>query len=70
VKNNEGNMKHINRLIYAFFLTIVAVGIMTLIIMVFSLDVGETVFSEVFFVPVFIISYLVAPLLNKHIKLE
>lgn len=64
------DMRHVSRLIYAFFLTIIAVGMMALLIMLFSLDIGEIIFSAVFFVPVFVISYLVAPLLGKYIKFQ
>lgn len=43
---------------------------MTVIIMLFGLNIGETIFSAVFFVPVFVASYLVAPLLGKYIKFK
>lgn len=63
-------MTHLNRLIYAFFTSVAAVGIMSVLIMLFGFDIGETVFSAAFFVPVFVVAYLIAPLLGKYIKLK
>lgn len=41
---------------------------MTVIIMLFGLNIGETIFSVVFYVPTFVVSCLIAPLLGKYIK--
>lgn len=65
---NEEEMTHFNRLIYAFFASGVAVGIMTITAMLFSLDIGARIFSFKFFVPVFVVFYLIAPLLAKYLK--
>ena len=66
----EEKMTHLNRLIYAFFTSVVAVGIMSVFIMLFGFDIAEIIFSVAFFVPVFVVAYLVAPLLGKYIKFK
>jgi Na+(H+)/acetate symporter ActP len=63
-------MPHISRLIYAFFMSVISVGIMSVIIMIFGFDIGDIIYSNVFFVPVFVVSYLIAPILNKYIKFK
>lgn len=63
-------MTHINRLIYAFFMSVVVVGIMTVVCMISGWDIGSVIFSKIFFIPIFVISYLLAPLLGKYIKFQ
>jgi len=63
-------MTILNRLKYAFIIGVIAVGIMTVIIMIFGLDIGELIFSGVFFVPVFVVAYLFAPLIERYIKFK
>jgi len=55
---------------YAFFVTVLVVGVLSVIAMIFSLDVGGRIFSGSFGVPAFIVSFLLAPLLEKFIKLK
>lgn len=61
-------MPHITRAIYAFFLSVVAVGVMMVMDMLFSFGIGDFIFSPAFFVPSIVLGYLVAPYLAKWIK--
>lgn len=59
-----------DRLKYAFFLTVIVIGILTVVSMLFSLDIGEFVFSKWLFVPVVVIAFLFAPVVQKYIKFK
>lgn len=62
-------MTHFDRLRMAFVVSVILVGIMMVIDIIFSLDIGEVIFSlALFFVPTFVVSYLFAPLIGKYIK--
>jgi len=63
-------MQFINRLIYAFFFTVLLAGCSMVIEMIFSLGLGDFIFSEWFFVPVFVFCYLITPYVSKRIRLD
>jgi len=60
-------MSHWQRLMYAFFLSVVLVGVSMVADMLLSLHIGDFIFSERFFVPALCISYLIAPHIARHI---
>ena len=57
-----------NRLKYAFFVSVVILGVGVVIAMIFGLDIGEVLFSGKVFYAMLAVSFLVAPLLEKHLK--
>jgi len=59
-----------SRAIYAFFASVAVVGVLAVIDMVFTFGIGDFVFSEMFFVPLFVITYLVTPYVARRVKLE
>ena len=59
-----------NRLKYAFFLNVLILGIGVVIATIFSLDIGETLFSGKVFYPLLVANLLVAPFLEKYLKLK
>ena len=59
-----------NRLKYAFFLNVLILGIGVVIAMIFSLDIGETLLSGKVFYPLLVANLLVAPSLEKYLKLK
>lgn len=59
-----------NRLKYAFFLNVLILGIGVVIAIIFSLDIGETLFSGKVFYPLLVASLFVAPFLEKYMKLK
>ena len=61
-------MTHWARLKFAFMLTVVAAGILMIADMVFSFHWENVVFAPIVMVPVFVLAYLVAPFLAKHIR--
>ena len=61
-------MPHIVRLKYAFVMCVTITGIAAAIVVAFKFDSLKFIFSYMFFVPIYVISYLIAPLLNKWIK--
>jgi len=63
-------MTILNRLKYAFVMNVLFVGVGVVIAMIFSLDLGEVLFSEKLFYPLLVASLLVAPLLERHLKFK
>jgi hypothetical protein len=63
-------MTILNRLKYAFFLNVLILGVGVVIAMIFSLDIGETLFSGKIFYPLLVVSFLVSPVLEKYIKFK
>jgi hypothetical protein len=63
-------MTHWNRLKFAVLLTVITVGILMVIDMIFNFNIGDVIFSEVFIVPTLTVAYLFAPLIGKYIKCE
>jgi len=63
-------MAHFDRFKYAFFSAVIVIGILTVVMMIFRLDIGEFVFSKYVFIPVFAISYFFAPVIGKYIKFK
>jgi len=59
-----------NRLKYAFFLNVLILGIGVVIATIFSLEIGETLFSGKVFYPLLVANLLVAPFLEKYLKLK
>jgi len=60
-------MTHWGRLVYAFFLSVLLVGILMVVDMLLRLELGRFIFSFVFFIPTLCIGYLVAPYIARHI---
>jgi hypothetical protein len=46
------------------------VGVGVVIAMIFSLDIGEVLFSGKVFYPLLAVSFLAAPLLESHLKFK
>ncbi len=63
-------MTILNRLKYAYFLNVLILGVGVVIAMIFSLDIGEIFFSPNLFYPLLVVSFLVAPLLEKYMKFK
>ena len=61
-------MNHWNRVLYAFALGTAVIIIFVAVSMIFGLDTVDVFFSNAFWVPIFVVSYLVAPFLNRYIK--
>jgi len=56
------------RIVYAFFASVVVVGTMTVVAMIVTADIGDFIFSWKFFVPTFVVAYLLTPILARRIK--
>jgi len=61
--------------VYAFFASVVAVGVGTVLEILLaagssSIRIGDFIFSPFFFVPVFVLAYLVAPRLVRRLRFE
>lgn len=63
-------MTILNRLKYAFVMNVIFVGVGVVIAMIFSLDIGEMLFSGKVFYPLFAVSFLAAPLFERHLKFK
>ncbi len=61
-------MSHLERLKMAFVICVIAAGVMMVIDIIFSFDIGGIIFSVEFFVPTFVIAYLFAPLIGKYVQ--
>lgn len=61
-------MTHWTRVKYGFIAGAIAVGIMMIADMLLSLGIGDIIFSPVFFIPIAILVYLLAPILERYIK--
>ena len=61
-------MSHWDRLKTAFVVTVICVGIAMVVDMIFSLHIENLVFGPELVVPVFVVAYLVAPLIGKYVK--
>ena len=64
-----------SRAVYAFFASVIAVGIGTVVEMLLSagssaVRIGDFIFSPFFFVPVFVIAYVLAPRLARRLRFE
>lgn len=64
-----------SRAVYAFFASAISVGIGMVTDMLFSagsstVRIGDFIFSPFFFVPVFVIAYLLAPRLARRLRFE
>jgi hypothetical protein len=63
-------MTILNRLKYAWFLSVTIVGVGVVIAMIFSLDIGEMLFSGKVVLPLLVVTFFVAPFLEKHMKFK
>ncbi len=63
-------MTFLNRLKYAFAMNVLFLGVGVVAAIIFSLDIGEVLFSEKVFYPLLAASFLVAPLLEKHLRFK
>jgi len=63
-------MTILNRLKYAFFLNVIILGVGVVIAMIFSLDIGETLFSGKIFYLLLVAGFLLSPFLEKHMKFK
>ncbi len=63
-------MTILNRLKYAFAMNVIFVGVGVVIAMIFTLDIGEVLFSGKVFYPLLAVSFLVSPLLERHLKFK
>ena len=68
-------MGHWKRFMYAFFLSVSVIGVLTVVEMIlavseFQTRIGEFVYSEYFFVPLLVVAYLVTPLIARRMKLD
>ena len=60
-------MTHVARARFAFMLTVVIVGLVVVADIVLSFHLEDTLFMPYVVVPIFVVAYLLAPLLNKRI---
>jgi hypothetical protein len=51
-------------------MNVILVGVGVVIAMIFSLDIGEVLFSGKVFYPLLAVSFLTAPLLERHLKFK
>ena len=56
------------RIKYAFAMTVIVTLALTVVAILFSLDIGATVYSNYVFIPVFAISYIFVPVIDRYIK--
>jgi len=59
-----------NRLKYAWFLSVAIIGAGVVIAMIFSLDIGETLFSAKVVLPLLVVAFFVSPFLEKYMKFK
>jgi hypothetical protein len=63
-------MTILNRLKYAWFLSVAIVGVGVVIAMIFSLDIGETLFSGKVVLPLLVVTFFISPFLEKYMKFK
>lgn len=68
-------MSQWNRVLYAFAASVVAVGLGTFVEILLtgassSVRIGDFIFSPLFFLPVFVLFYLVAPRLARRQRFD
>lgn len=68
--DEEYRMTILNRLRYAWFMSVVFVGVGVVVAMILSLDIGAVLFSGKIIFALLAASYLVAPLLERHLKFK
>ncbi len=61
-------MSHWNRFLYAFALSVCVMMVIGLVAMIFEINIVPYVLNGTLFVPILILSYLVAPTLVRFIK--
>lgn len=61
-------MNHWNRLLYAAALTAILVGIFLLVSAITAPELMAAFLTQPYWVAVFVVSYLVAPILSRYIK--
>ena len=60
-------MSHWARIRFAFMLTVVIVGIVMISDMFFAFHLENSLFAPYVVVPVFVVAYLIAPLIQKRL---
>lgn len=63
-------MSHLNRLLYAAGLTAILGGIFLIATAIVAPDVMAAFISQPYWVAIFVLSYLVAPIVGRYIKRE
>lgn len=61
-------MSHWNRFLYAFALSVAVMMVIGLFAMIFEFNIVPFVLNGTLFVPILIVSYLVAPYLARFIR--
>jgi cellulose synthase/poly-beta-1,6-N-acetylglucosamine synthase-like glycosyltransferase len=63
-------MGHVNRLLYAFALTVLISMVFIFLSAIVAPDAMAAFISQPYWVAIFVLSYLVAPFLGRYIKRE
>jgi hypothetical protein len=63
-------MGHLNRLLYAFALTVLICMVFIFLSAILAPDAMAAFISEPYWVAIFVLSYLVAPFVGRYIKRE
>jgi membrane protease YdiL (CAAX protease family) len=61
-------MKHWKRIQYALFFTVAVMMVIALIASFLEINIAPLVLSGALFIPIFLVAYLLAPILEKFIK--
>ena len=64
----EPSMNQLSRLSYAFGLTVLVSGIVFMVLPVFAPDVALAFVTEPYWVAIFVLAYLIAPVVSRYIK--
>jgi hypothetical protein len=67
-QNRREKMSRWERIRYSFVASVIAVGVFVVVDIIFSFDIGEIIFSPVFFVPTLVVFYLFAPYISNLIR--
>lgn len=65
---SEVRMNHWNRLLYAVVLTGIFIAIFMLVAAFVAPDLMSGFFAQPYWIPVLVVSYLIAPILSRYIK--
>jgi len=63
-------MTILNRLKYAFVVNMIIAGVGVVVAMIFSLDIGETLFSGKVFYPLLAVNFYASPLFEKFFEIQ
>jgi hypothetical protein len=59
-----------NRLKYALFMSVAIIGLGMVIDMIFKLDLGDKLFSDIFIYPLLLVTFCISPIIEKYIKFK